>query len=137
MAARSHFIAWFKEIDKHDVPLVGGKGANLGEMYNAGIPVPNGFVVTSHAYYHFIRENNLSIKIQHLLSTANFDNPKSLDQVSKHIKKLILDGKISDDLVTELVAAYEKLGSVLNEALVAVRSSATAEDLANASFAGH
>lgn len=136
MAAQSHFIAWFREINKHDVSLVGGKGANLGEIYNAGIPVPNGFVVTANAYYHFIRENSLSTKIQHLISTTDFNNPKSLDQVSKHIKKLILDGKISDELTHELVSAYGKLGTLLNEALVAVRSSATAEDLANASFAG-
>lgn len=130
------FVALFSEIDKNDVPLVGGKGANLGEMINAGFPVPNGFVVTSHAYYHFIQENKLDIKIKHLLSTTNFDHSKSLDQISMHIKKLVTDGVMSDELMKSIVSSYNKLGGALEYPLVAVRSSATAEDLANASFAG-
>ena len=130
------FVAWFSEIDKNDVPLVGGKGANLGEMANAGFPVPNGFVVTSHAYYEFIRENKLDIKIKHLLSSAKFENSDSLDKLAKQVKKLVRDGKLSDDLAKQIVTAYNKLGGALEYPLVAVRSSATAEDLANASFAG-
>src|ERR1035437_883987 len=130
------FVAWFSEIDKNDVPLVGGKGANLGEMINAGFPVPNGFVVTSHAYYHFIQENKLDIKIKHLLSTTNFDHSKSLDQVSLLIKKLVKTGTMSDELMKAIVSSYNTLGGILEYPLVAVRSSATAEDLANASFAG-
>lgn len=136
MSSSAHHIAWFSEIGKEDVPLVGGKGANLGEIVNAGFPVPNGFVITSHAYYDFIRENNLNIKIKHLLSTVNFNNSKSLEQVSLHIKKLIINAKMSDQLIKDIVLSYEKLGGAFNQALVAVRSSATAEDLANASFAG-
>lgn len=132
MADSAHHILWFNQIDKEDVSLVGGKAANLGEITKAGFNVPNGFVVTSHAYYDFIRENNLSIKIKHLLSSANFDDSKSLEQVSKHIKNVINKGNLSKDLVNEILSAYKKLG----EPLVAVRSSATAEDLANASFAG-
>ena len=130
------FVAWFSEIDKNDVPLVGGKGANLGEMINAKFPVPNGFVVTSHAYYHFIQENKLDIKIKNLLSTTNFDHSKSLDQVSMLIKKLVKEGTMSEELTEAIVSSYNKLGGVLEYPLVAVRSSATAEDLANASFAG-
>jgi pyruvate,water dikinase len=130
------FVAWFSEIDKNDVPLVGGKGANLGEMINAGFPVPNGFVVTSHAYYHFIQENKLDIKIKHLLSTTNFDHSKSLDQVSLLIKKIVREGTMSEELTKAVVTGYNKLGGALEYPLVAVRSSATAEDLANASFAG-
>lgn len=136
MAARSHYIAWFPEIHKEDVHLVGGKGANLGEMANAGFPVPNGFVVTSAAYYDFIRENNLKQKIKHLILSTNFNNPKSLEQTSVNIKKLILQTSMTDSLVNEIVASYEKLGNLIDEALVAVRSSATAEDLKSASFAG-
>ena len=136
MTAKSKFVAWFKDVDKEDVPLVGGKGANLGEMTRAGFPVPNGFIVTSNAYYKFIKDNNLSIKIKHLLGTANFDNSDSLTQVSQHIKKTILEGKLSDELISDLFGAYGKLGNAFDDALVAVRSSATAEDLANASFAG-
>ena len=130
------FVAWFSEIHKEDVPLVGGKGANLGEMTNAGFPVPNGFVVTSHAYYEFIKENKLDIKIKHLLSTAKFENSDSLDKLAKQVKKMVTDGKLSDELSKEIVTAYNKLGGSLEYPLVAVSSSATAEDLANASFAG-
>ncbi len=132
----AHHIAWFSEIRKEDVPLVGGKGANLGEIVNAGFPVPNGFIITSNSYYDFIRENNLNIKIKHLLSTVNFNDSKSLEQVALHIKKLIRDGQISKELVKDIVSSYEKLSGRFGQALVAVRSSATAEDLANASFAG-
>lgn len=130
------FVAWFTEIDKNDVPLVGGKGANLGEMANTGFPVPNGFVVTSKAYYEFIKDNKLDIKIRHLLSTTNFDNSKSLDNVSQHIKKMIINGTLSEETAKQIVSSYTKLGGKLDYPLVAVRSSATAEDLANASFAG-
>ena len=119
------FVALFSEIDKNDVPLVGGKGANLGEMINAGFPVPNGFVVTSHAYYHFIQENKLDIKIKHLLSTTNFDHSRSLDQVSLLIKKLVREGTMSDELMKSIVSNYNKLGGTLEYPLVAVRSSAT------------
>jgi len=130
------FVAWFSEIDKNDVALVGGKGANLGEMTNAGFPVPNGFVVTSHAYYEFIKENKLDIKIKHLLATAKFDNSTALDKLSKQVKKMVTDGKLPEDVIKQVVTAYNKLGGTLQYPLVAVRSSATAEDLANASFAG-
>jgi pyruvate,water dikinase len=77
MTAKSRFVAWFSEIDKDDVALVGGKGANLGEMTKAKFPVPNGFIVTSEAYYAFIRENDFSTKIKHLLETTNFDKSDS------------------------------------------------------------
>ena len=130
------FVAWFSEIHKEDVPLVGGKGANLGEMTNAGFPVPNGFVVTSKAYYEFIKENQLDVKIKHLLSSAKFDSSTALDKLSKQIKKMVTDGKLPEDVIKPVVTAYNKLGGVLEYPLVAVRSSATAEDLANASFAG-
>lgn len=136
MALSAHHVAWFLEVDKDDVSLVGGKGANLGEMTRAGFPVPNGFIITSSAYYDFIRENNLLVKIKHLLSTTNFNDSKSLEQVSGHIKKMIKEGKLSDLLIKEIVSSYNKLGGSLNNALVAVRSSATAEDLPTASFAG-
>ena len=136
MTAKSKFVAWFSEVDKEDVAIVGGKGANLGEMTKAKFPVPNGFIVTSKAYYDFIKENNFPIKIKHLLETANFDKPDSLTQVSSHIKKMLIEGRLSKELVGDVFRAYSKLGTVFEDALVAVRSSATAEDLANASFAG-
>lgn len=129
-------IYWFSEIDKEDIPLVGGKGANLGEMTKAGFPVPDGFAITSQTYFRFIKENNLTTKINHLLSTINFNSTDSLHQVSKHIKKLIVEGDIPDDVIQDIFTAYRKLGGTLKDALVAVRSSATAEDLPGASFAG-
>lgn len=129
-------IRWFKDVDKDDIPTVGGKGANLGEMTQAGFPVPNGFIVTSQAYFQFIRENNLATKIKHLLATANFDKPESLLQVSEHVKKEIMRGEVSEELANALFRSYHSLGGPLHDALVAVRSSATAEDLPTASFAG-
>ena len=97
------FVAWFSEIHKEDVPLVGGKGANLGEMTNAGFPVPNGFVVTSKAYYEFIKENQLDVKIKHLLSSAKFDSSTALDKLSKQIKKMVTDGKLPEDVIKALL----------------------------------
>lgn len=133
---REKLVAWFKEIDKDDVSLVGGKGANLGEITNVGLPVPNGFIITSTAYYNFIKENNLSTKIKHLLNTVNFNHQQSLNQVSRHIKEVIKKGVISQELANQVHTAYRQLGGPLKDMLVAVRSSATAEDLAGASFAG-
>ncbi|HEX8932544.1 MAG TPA: phosphoenolpyruvate synthase [Patescibacteria group bacterium] len=129
-------ILWFKEISKHDVGIVGGKGANLGEMVRAKFPVPDGFVVTSQAYFNFLRENQLMAKIKALLATVNYDRPESLAQVSIHIKKLIMHAKMSEKLIVEIEKAYRKLGGIFKNTLVAVRSSATAEDLPTASFAG-
>lgn len=128
-------LVWFKEIGKEDIPLVGGKGANLGEMTSAGFPVPPGFIVTAHAYYDFLKENNLEQKIKHLINTVNFEDPHSLGEVSRLIKKEIIRGELSSELKTEIYSYYRKLSGI-NDALVAVRSSATAEDLPNASFAG-
>lgn len=129
-------ILWFSDVDKEDIPVVGGKGANLGEMTRAGFPVPNGFIVTAQAYFKFLKDNNLTTKINHLLGTINFDHSDSIQQVSVHIKKLIMHEPMSDELVQEIFKAYTHLSGPLSQALVAVRSSATAEDLPGASFAG-
>jgi pyruvate,water dikinase len=131
-------IFWFKEIHFEDVNLVGGKGANLGEMYNLGIPVPNGFVVTSSAYFQFIKDNNLKSKISDILKITDVDQPDQLLSASKKIKSLIKKSPLSDDLAFEIMANYKKLSGFLgiSNASVAVRSSATAEDSADASFAG-
>lgn len=136
MVQRRDFVVGFHEVDKDDIALVGGKGANLGEMIRSGFPVPDGFIVTSKAYYQFVRDNNLTTKIKHLIQTAHFERHDSLLQVSKHIKNEILKSPISDELVRQIFIEYKKLGGVLSDALVAVRSSATAEDLPTASFAG-
>ena len=120
MARTAHNLAWFSEIDKNDSLVVGKKGVLLGELVNEGFPVPKGFIITANAYYDFIRENNLSVKISHLLSTANFDSPKSLEQVSKHIQSVILNANLPEELVKEILSAYKKLGGVLKELSVSI-----------------
>ena len=129
-AAKS--IVWFEEVNKADVAVVGGKGANLGEMTNAGIPVPPGFVVTATAYFGFLAETQIADHIRELLHGLNVDDSKQLQRVAGRVQQVILDSKLPDHLATEIKQAYAKLG----RGLVAVRSSATAEDLPEASFAG-
>ena len=136
MPSKHDTILWFSEVDKNDIPYVGGKGANLGEMTQAGFPVPNGFAITSKTYFQYLKANNFMTKIKHLLDTANYDKPESLQQVSGHVKKLIVSGDVPEEIVKEIFGAYRKLGGSVSDALVAVRSSATAEDLPGASFAG-
>lgn len=129
-------IAFFKDIDKHDLPLVGGKGANLGEMTKAGFPVPNGFAITIPAYEMFIQENNFERRILDILKPLDVNDPEQLNQASKNIKKIILTGKFPDIVAKDIIKAYKKLSGRFSSALVAARSSATAEDLPGASFAG-
>ena len=129
-------ILWFKEVGKEDIALVGGKGANLGEMVKAGFPVPPGFIVTAAAYRNFLRENALEEKIAQLLHQIDYNKQESLEKISRTIEKLIKQGNLSEEFVGEVFTAYAKLGNRFSQALVAVRSSATAEDLPSASFAG-
>ena len=131
-------ILWFKEIHKTDISEVGGKGANLGEMYNLGIPVPNGFVVTSSAYQHFVKKNELNSQIKKILSTYDIDRPDQLQQASIKIKRLVKKAPIPEEIALDIIKAYHRLSGHggLKSASVAVRSSATAEDLPDASFAG-
>jgi len=147
-------IVWFDEVGKDDVGLVGGKGANLGEMINAGLPVPNGFIITSHAYFDFIKESRLEQKIKDIISIINYNNSNELQQASDHLKKLIHDSEMPAKLAHSIVSFYEQikvkenkkdklfsqsinnLKQIYSPAIVAVRSSATAEDLPTASFAG-
>lgn len=126
----------FKEIDKGDISSVGGKGANLGEMANAGFPVPDGFAVTVAGYDLFIAENNLFDEISKILKSTNVDNPEELESASRIIQRKISQGKVPEQVFREAVAAYRKLSGPFKQALVAVRSSATAEDLPGMSFAG-
>jgi pyruvate,water dikinase len=129
-------IVDFKHLDKDDTPLVGGKGANLGEMTKAGFPVPDGFAITIHAYDAFLTENNLAKKIYDTLAVADVNDPVQLNDASKRIQKMITNGKIPDEIVKDIVSAYKKLSGRFKKALVAVRSSATAEDAGATSFAG-
>jgi pyruvate,water dikinase len=125
-------IVWFDEVTKKDVPIVGGKGANLGEMTNANIPVPPGFIVTADAYFDFLKKSRLTDKMRHLLEPLDSGDSKQLQQIAAQVKQLIMDTPMPLGLVKEIEQAYIKMG----KGLVAVRSSATAEDLPEASFAG-
>ncbi|HSX39892.1 MAG TPA: PEP/pyruvate-binding domain-containing protein, partial [Candidatus Saccharimonadales bacterium] len=128
-------VLWFEDIRKTDIPVVGGKGANLGEMYHAGIPVPNGFVVTAKAYFDFINSTSLKQKIMTEVAGLDTNNSKKLQQVSKNIKTAIMTAAMPEETASEIKAAYHRLCGEYDR-LVAVRSSATAEDLPDASFAG-
>ncbi|MCL4383860.1 phosphoenolpyruvate synthase [Patescibacteria group bacterium] len=131
-------ILWFSQVNHSDIGEAGGKGANLGEMYNLGIPVPNGFVVTASAYFRFLDENKLNEKIKEVLKATDVDDPEQLQNASLKIKTLIKKSTVSEELANEIMKAYKKLSDYggLRNVPVAVRSSATAEDLPDASFAG-
>ncbi len=134
-------ILFFSEIRNKDVSKVGGKNASLGEMYSKlktkGIRVPDGFALTSESYDYLIRENKLDKEIKKILKNLNTKNIKGLREKGKKIRKLILNSKIPEKLKIEILAGYKKLCKEYGkETRVAVRSSATAEDLPDASFAG-
>ena len=132
------YIKWFEEIDKDDIPIVGGKGANLGELTQNGLDVPPGFCVTAGAYRYFIEKANLNKKIKEKITDLNIEDSMELQNVSKEIQELINAAEIPQDLAEEIVIAYERLNEKvgIDDVEVAVRSSATAEDLPEASFAG-
>ncbi|MCH7640812.1 phosphoenolpyruvate synthase [Patescibacteria group bacterium] len=125
----------FKDIDKDDLHLVGGKGANLGEMVKAGFPVPSGFVVTVHSYEKFLAENNLTEEIITILKETDVNKPDELEKASKQIQGKIKHSNMPKDIALDIVKAYHKLSGTIKRSLMAVRSSATAEDLPGASFA--
>ena len=146
------FVKWFSELNKDSGPIAGGKGANLGEIYNLGTPVPPGFAVTAQAYDYFIEKAGVLKKIKEILGKINYEDTSQLDESTTNIRKLIVDAEFPEEMKEEILEAYEDLGAanlnvkeghaldILNVAsepiFVAVRSSATTEDLADASFAG-
>lgn len=135
------FILWFEEIGLEDVPRVGGKNAALGEMYRnltpLGIKVPNGFALTAYAYRFFLEESGLKRKLQSLLTGLNTKNIRDLQRRGRMIREEILKANFPQELVDAVLGAYMRLTKEYGrEADVAVRSSATAEDLPGASFAG-
>ncbi|UXD21651.1 phosphoenolpyruvate synthase [Ignicoccus pacificus DSM 13166] len=136
----SKIILWFEEIGKDDIPLAGGKGANLGEMVRAGIPVPPGFVVSSTAYRKFVTETGILDKINEMLKGIDVSNVDLLEKKAEEIKKLILETPMPEYIEKAIREAYRELakrvGVEPDKLHVAVRSSATAEDLPDASFAG-
>ncbi len=138
---KSAFIKWFADTGIEDVPLVGGKNASLGEMYRAlagqGVKVPNGFSITAEAYRYFLRETGVEKGINEILADLDTRDIESLRSRAMQVRQAILGARLPEDLEFEIIDAYEQLrGSDLHPPDVAVRSSATAEDLPDASFAG-
>ena len=125
----------FSQLSKTNIPTAGGKGANLGEMTTAGFPVPDGFVLTTSAYDAFVQTHGWQQQIVDLAHTASANDPQSSQSASEKIRALFMQGEITPDLVAEITTAYGQLTQNEGTA-VAVRSSATAEDLPTASFAG-
>jgi pyruvate,water dikinase len=125
-------VVWFDEVGKDDVGLVGGKGANLGELTRAGLPVPPGFIVTADAYSGFLRASGLQPQIEQRLAGLDVGDNAALQRTAGEIKQAMIDAAMPAGTASEIERAYERMSG----GPVAVRSSATAEDLADASFAG-
>jgi len=137
---KKDLVLWFEDLRKTDIPSVGGKNANLGEMTSAGIPVPPGFAITAYAYKKFIEETNIAKKIYEIIdeSVTDKNDPAQYEVASIKIRELIEATSMPKEIENAVKNAYEELNRKLNikDTFVAVRSSATAEDLADASFAG-
>lgn len=149
----SRNVVWLSEISKNDIAIAGGKGANLAEMYNAKFPVPPAFIVTAQAFVTFLRESRLKDKILAVVNTIDLENTAELETKAKEIQHMIVAAKMPKALAEEILEAYSNLSldeqsvsktkdplsliEVKGEpCFVAVRSSATTEDLSTASFAG-
>ena len=138
------YIAWFKELNKNSITTAGGKGANLGEMYNLSLPIPPGFVVTAQTYQQFTERTKIKDKILDQLKCLNIEETDQLQKVAQEIQNIINSTKVPEDITEEIINCYGLLGSDKKaedfvdskDVFVAVRSSATAEDLPSASFAG-
>ena len=139
------YVAWFKDLHKDSIPVAGGKGANLGEIFNVGLPVPPGFAVTAQTYKEYLERTNIQPKIADLLKDLDVEDTDSLQRMATKIQELIISTPIPEDITEEIKDNYELLGADTKEAhdliqgkdvFVAVRSSATAEDLPSLSFAG-
>ncbi len=138
------YVAWFKDLNKDSIPVAGGKGANLGEMFNLDLPVPPGFSVTAQTYKEFIETTKIKDKILEIVNTIDIEDTSKLQEKANEIQKLIVSTEIPEAIKEEIIDSYELLGAdnTANELVhgkdvfVAVRSSATAEDLPSASFAG-
>ncbi|MCG8548938.1 MAG: phosphoenolpyruvate synthase [Desulfobacterales bacterium] len=135
------FVAWFKDLSIDDVPLVGGKNASLGEMYRnlspKGVSIPNGFAVTAHAYTYLLGKSKAMDKIRDILSDLDTHDMDNLQERGARVRNLIRGLEFPDELYKEIAKAYMELEGEYGRGVdVAVRSSATAEDLPDASFAG-
>jgi len=141
MNKKRKYILWFDQVSKKDIPLVGGKNASLGEMFSKltqkGVKIPNGFALTTDAYWHYLRINKIDKELKKIFQKFNPKSIKSLQKTGKLSRNLILRGKLPEDLKKEIITAYRELGKKYGSNLdVAVRTSGVAEDTLGASFAG-
>lgn len=136
--SKYNYIKWFDEIGKEDVGIVGGKGANLGELTSFGLPVPPGFCVTASGYTKFIKYAELDEVVKFLMEAVDVEDVDELTNASKEIQKKIKEKEFDPELKEEILSAYREFSENIGvkDPEVAVRSSATAEDLPDASFAG-
>lgn len=134
----SNYIKSFNEIDKNDIPIVGGKGANLGELTQNGVNVPPGFCITSSAYIDFIEMSNLEDDIKKIINDMDINDSIELQVGSRDIRNLIIDSVVPEKIKKDIENAYKQFNKKIgiDDSCVAIRSSATAEDLPEASFAG-
>jgi len=136
MKKNNKLVLKFEEVTKKDLAMVGGKNASLGEMIQdlskKGVFIPSGFATTSYAYFKFLKDNNLESKLREIFKDLDIEDISNLQRVGKNARKLLSGASFSKEFEDEIIKAYRQMGSPD----VAVRSSATAEDLSNASFAG-
>ena len=132
------YVVKFEEIGKSDIGIAGGKGANLGELTQAGIPVPPGFVVTAETYEKFMIDSGINDAVMEILNKIDINDTKELQSAAEEIKSIIVNTPVPDDISIYITEAYNQLCQRVDEedTDVAIRSSATAEDLPDASFAG-
>jgi len=151
---QNKYIRWLSELNKSSGNIAGGKGANLAEMFNSKFPVPPAFIVTTLGYNHFITATNLKPKIDAILESIDVDDTDELEKKAEEIRNIIIRAEIPEDLKNEIIESYEDISTDKNAlsaaskdalnilrysqepSFVAVRSSATTEDLEGASFAG-
>ncbi|MBD3209681.1 phosphoenolpyruvate synthase [Candidatus Woesearchaeota archaeon] len=141
MEKQEAFILWFDQLGIEDVPLVGGKNASLGEMYreltSKGINIPNGFAVTARAYHYFIERAGIKDHIRHILEGLDTHDTRKLEEKGEAVRRTILNAAMPEELQHQIIDSYKHMEEEYGEHVdVAVRSSATAEDLPDASFAG-
>jgi len=134
-------VLWFNEIELDDIPQVGGKNASLGEMIREltakGVNIPDGFAVTAHAYRYLLESAGIKDEMEHILSDLDTHDMHNLSEKGEKLRSLVYNAEIPEDLNRAILDAYRKLCEEYEENTdVAVRSSATAEDLPDASFAG-
>ncbi len=136
-------IYWLDELDKNSLSIAGGKGANLAEMYNAGFKVPEAFIVPAQSYFDFVRKNGLEEIIARETKNLDYENTAAVQKASQTIKTAILNARMHQEVAADVTRAYNKIcnsksmiPSMNEEVFVAIRSSATAEDLPTSSFAG-